>query len=805
MNLKKCLLIFCSLALMISHTVAMKKSSTYISSNSSAINQMIPWSEYQEIQNLIHNQPENAKFEIKTEPICIEKLAKIISSFINGTESPSYIIIGIAEVEDYIYKTMSKDSFDKLPTKENGIYGIFIDDENKLITKFYQVINNKESELTLSAGKKEGDIKKVMNKNGAISLVELKRLFSNDIMTNPINTNNISPIKLPIKVATYENTKDKKNDKFPTYLDKESYISALESYMKSETIPEINFEKHVKVIYTAPYNQESTIIILEISPHKSSLIQNKRDKKYYERSPIPRQDDFGTYPMDGDSIYEKLLKRYYDQINGTPPMYDNNKVAVPELKNLFDYIYLGKIDEFKILIEQMPNLALMSDSAGNNALIIAAYYGKEEFIDFLLTNGSSYNINDCHINNECENVLLAAIRMDRYNVVDKLFKEYPDLIKKIDGNLDKVFLKACQHYSGDVIQNTILCRKPTNSNVKNLIRGLNILKKENKLGTNKEIKNVDIKEIIENFLFENCNDYYQQAITAAKIDNLDRMKKILQISHQQNLMQHYNSSNKIFLEACKYYSRDIIKYFLDINQARGNILTKNDLEKGMDEIEKQKRKFDENKENFYLPEKYEEIRKLIIEVLDEVYSKEPYSQTIIINGGQHLTCPNYCSLEFIFNMLSSDVIIKSLEISVNKDNFNYYDKRSINIVKEISQLYDLENLYLYNLYVGDEGAKILANSKLINLKKLKLINSGTGNAGLKALTNSNLTNLTSLNLQYNPIDLYGGLAIVKGNLENLTYLNLCHNKIKNNGISDLYDDLYRRYGDNITVKKCVEL
>lgn len=92
---------------------------------------------WSDIEGVINNKFENEQFEVKQQLISIDKLTKIILSFINGTESPCYIVIGVAEGSDSIYRIINKNEFDQRNhLKEDGIYkvtGFIIIKRNLLI------------------------------------------------------------------------------------------------------------------------------------------------------------------------------------------------------------------------------------------------------------------------------------------------------------------------------------------------------------------------------------------------------------------------------------------------------------------------------------------------------------------------------------------------------------------------------------------------------------------------------------------------------------------------------------------------
>ncbi|XCO72183.1 MAG: AAA family ATPase [Wolbachia endosymbiont of Ephestia elutella] len=99
----------------------------------------------------------------------------------------------------------------------------------------------------------------------------------------------------------------------------------------------------------------------------------------------------------------------------------------------------------------------------------------------------------------------------------------------------------------------------------------------------------------------------------------------------------------------------------------------------------------------------------------------------------------------------------------------------------------ITKLSLKSCYIGDEGAKALANGNLANLTQLDLSSNSIGDEGAKALANGNLANLTQLNLSWNSIGDEGAEALANGNLTNLTSLDVALNNIGDKGEKALAD------------------
>ncbi|WP_264730770.1 AAA family ATPase [Wolbachia endosymbiont (group B) of Episyrphus balteatus] len=120
---------------------------------------------------------------------------------------------------------------------------------------------------------------------------------------------------------------------------------------------------------------------------------------------------------------------------------------------------------------------------------------------------------------------------------------------------------------------------------------------------------------------------------------------------------------------------------------------------------------------------------------------------------------------------------------VKGDFLDLYSK-TINISELVSFLQSnlsITELSLKSCYIGDEGAKALANGNLANLTQLNLSWNSIGDEGAKALANGNLANLTQLNLSWNSIGDEGAEALANGNLTNLTSLDVALNNIGDKG------------------------
>ncbi|MFP3025722.1 MAG: AAA family ATPase [Wolbachia sp.] len=126
---------------------------------------------------------------------------------------------------------------------------------------------------------------------------------------------------------------------------------------------------------------------------------------------------------------------------------------------------------------------------------------------------------------------------------------------------------------------------------------------------------------------------------------------------------------------------------------------------------------------------------------------------------------------------------------VQDDFLDLYSK-TINISELVSFLQSnlsITKLSLKSCYIGDEGAKALANGNLANLTQLDLSWNKIAAEGAKALANGNLANLTQLDLSSNEIGDEGAKALANGNLTNLTSLDVTLNNIGDKGAKALAD------------------
>ncbi|MBP9741921.1 MAG: ankyrin repeat domain-containing protein [Burkholderiales bacterium] len=280
----------------------------------------------------------------------------------------------------------------------------------------------------------------------------------NDNQKDPINSNDIISIQYPIKTRTQENNTEVKES---TCADAIAYINKLKTYIEKNTVPQIKFSDYVEL--KNGNDKMPDIIILEIKPHKTGLIQYKVDKKFYGRIPPTKgRSDYGSDPLDGETIVKRLrvpiLKTYYDEVKEIAPKYFSAKPAVPELAVLFDYIFLGRMEEFKILLQQIPTLTQMSDSVGNNALLVAAFLGKIDFIIYLL---DECKMSPYITNNLGESALLMAAYSGSLEIVKLLVEKDKQLVyRQYDAQGFNVAITAC-HYGNLEIVKYLHAKYPT--------------------------------------------------------------------------------------------------------------------------------------------------------------------------------------------------------------------------------------------------------------------------------------------------------------------------------------------------------
>lgn len=259
--------------------------------------------EIQKIQKLIHNNYNNDKFEIIRQPIRIDKLAEIIISFLNEEEpEEGYIIIGLEEY-CYRYRKMSEIDFDTLQNKKDGIYRITT---NNNIIKYYQVIDDKASEIFLKSKLRNFFGKKLfkMKDDTDLTFRECSNMFNGVIGKSIlVDSNKIIPIDTPIKIGV--NTDSNKPHRIVSFKDNKSYIQAVKKYVSNNTDPKIKSDDPcIEDIYIKPDGQNE-IIILKIKSYKTSILQLKDTGKYYGRA-----QNYGSEIMDSRRSTKILMKRY---------------------------------------------------------------------------------------------------------------------------------------------------------------------------------------------------------------------------------------------------------------------------------------------------------------------------------------------------------------------------------------------------------------------------------------------------------------------------------------------------------------
>ncbi len=150
------------------------------------------------------------------------------------------------------------------------------------------------------------------------------------------------------------------------------------------------------VFNTFPIDQNNpkkspVVIVIAVKQSAYRPIFNKESYRYHKRYPEsqPGKGDARSDLMQDVEIYTEMLSRHrrIRQLHpGSPPVYHHeSEVPDQDLATLFDNIYRGdEVEVFK-LINSRPEILMMVDSFGNNALHIAVFYEQTTIIERLIT------------------------------------------------------------------------------------------------------------------------------------------------------------------------------------------------------------------------------------------------------------------------------------------------------------------------------------------------------------------------------------------------------------------------------------
>lgn len=299
------------------------------------------------------------------------------------------------------------------------------------------------------------------------------KIDKNKLKTNQINSNNTFPIELPIEVSMNENNQTS----FITVVSLKSYMELIKKSINTKTEPKINFDKHVfdRIVSVNKENEEPhQVLILEILPHSTEIIQYSDDKKYYIRIRRTEQSDHGSCPINGD-VSKEIKKKH---------------LIFPQ--KLFEEALNNNLEKVRTLLRESPSLILKVDNNGNNVFVIACKHNSWEVIKHLLNDfrpqekrvfknkltkddlekalaeidskqckNEKLNIGQLierintlvyfHINNK-KNLFRAVSRDNDLEKIKELLNQEPDLIKATNQFGETIFLKACEQINEKAIK-----------------------------------------------------------------------------------------------------------------------------------------------------------------------------------------------------------------------------------------------------------------------------------------------------------------------------------------------------------------
>ncbi len=107
--------------------------------------------------------------------------------------------------------------------------------------------------------------------------------------------------------------------------------------------------------------------------------------------------------------------------------------------SIHSYASKGDIKNIQKIIKEEGKQSLNSrDSRGNTPLMMAAYKGQQETVDFLVKQGANINL----VNKDGENILFSAAIGNRPILFKNLAGKYPKLAKKSDYNRITPYMRA---------------------------------------------------------------------------------------------------------------------------------------------------------------------------------------------------------------------------------------------------------------------------------------------------------------------------------------------------------------------------
>jgi ankyrin repeat protein len=275
---------------------------------------------------------------------------------------------------------------------------------------------------------------------------------SDESQNHKVNTSTKYPIQFPKKIKTNKSDKEANAFNCNTF---DEYVGRLKTYLKNNiyanpAITDVNELLEIIKIPVIENEVEGCLIVIKINQHHSRPIQFMSDHKFYMRYPETAhgKGDACSKDMNAEQLFQETKKKYY-RVKSAAPVYSDSKPAVPELTALFDFIYYDDLPNVEKLLEELPTLTQMSDSAGNNALHVAACYGRENIFDLLT---KKHKMSLFQSNKDGRNVLLQAAYGGKINFVKMLIPIDSGLLRQRDRSGNDVYLISSHYNQIDLIQ-----------------------------------------------------------------------------------------------------------------------------------------------------------------------------------------------------------------------------------------------------------------------------------------------------------------------------------------------------------------
>jgi len=215
------------------------------------------------------------------------------------------------------------------------------------------------------------------------------------------------------------------------------------------------------------------------------------------------------------------------------------------MDEIFELINLDMLKTVKEMIANDTSLLYERDHNGNTPFIYSVFNKNWDIAEFLLFQKDN-DINA--VNNKAETALMYAARYGNLEFVQKLHKYGADL-NKSSSYIGSVVFYAFENIKKDILRYLVINGADVNG--------------RNKYGASLLLKAVENNEIaLIEWLVNNGADDIDAALrTAVLFDNLDAVKKLIDIGADINLLN--KNGETLIVEAINNKNWDIVEYLFD--------------------------------------------------------------------------------------------------------------------------------------------------------------------------------------------------------------------------------------------------